>query len=197
MRALDERHRAFVREILSQDEIDQGRAAEAAGFIPRERSASKNYDGLRRKTGSVLMHKPLVQKAILEVGGKELVALALPAIMAMKRLVSDPSAKGHLGAVSTVLDRVGFGAEQNINVKHEHTDMTGAAMVERIRALAVKHGLDPQQFLGGVAQKPQMKVIEHESSVPAVPVTAAVPSSLRVQAGGVLADGPDGEDEEA
>jgi hypothetical protein len=98
--------------------------------------------------GSVLAHDPKVQAAILEVGGKELVKLALPAIRAMARMIGDPKSKGHRQAAEGVLDRVGLGREQNITVSHTHTDMTGAAMIERIKMLAAKHGLDPAKLLG-------------------------------------------------
>lgn len=152
-------------ELMTQEKTDQGKAAEAAGFCVRESSTSKNYDGLRRKMGSVLIHEPRVQAALLEVGGKELVSLALPAIRAMRKMVADPNAKGHRNAAESVLDRVGLGAEQKINVNHNVTDRTGAALVERIKELAEKHkgelakmGIDAASFLG---QQP-MKVIEHE-----------------------------------
>lgn len=159
MRALDDRHRAFVMELLNQEKLDQGKAAEAAGFCPIETSTSKNRVNLLRKTGSVLAHKPAVQAALLEAGGKELVSLALPAVRAMKALLSDPAAKGHRNAAESVLDRVGLGATQNISVKHEHTDRTGAALMDRIRELAAKHGLDPARLLAG--ETPQPRVIEH------------------------------------
>lgn len=151
MAALDERRRAFVWELLKQNciEPDQGKAAEAAGFCPAETSTSKNRDGLLRKTGSVLIHEPAVQAAIIEVGGRELISLTLPAILALRKSIANPASKGHLTAILSVLDRVGFGAQQNINVKHEHTDRTGAAIMERIKELAAKHGLDPEKLLSG------------------------------------------------
>ena len=158
MRALCERRRAFVMELMSQEKTDQGKAAEAAGFCPIGTSSSKDRGVLLRKTGSVLIHEPRVQAALLEVGGKELVSLALPAIRAMRKMVADPKSKGHRNAAESVLDRIGLGAEQKINVNHNVTDRTGAAMVERITELARKLGLDPAAFLG----QPAMKVIEHE-----------------------------------
>jgi hypothetical protein len=151
MSALDDRRRAFVWELLRQNSVepDQGKAAEAAGFCPLETSVSKNRDGLLRKTGSVLAHEPEVQAAIIEVGGRELISLTLPAILALRSAIANPKSKGHLAAILSVLDRVGFGAPQNINVKHEHTDNTGAGLMKRIRELALKHNLDPDQLLAG------------------------------------------------
>lgn len=148
MRKLDPRRRAFVRALVGQTYPNQALAAEIAGFSPIETSRAKDRSLVLRVKGSVLAHEERVIAAIQEVAGKELRGTALVAVRALQRMVVDPTTKGHRAAVESVLDRIGMGAEQKINVKHEHTDLTGQAMAERIRELAVKHGLDPAKLLG-------------------------------------------------
>ncbi len=155
LRGLTEKQQRFVWAMATKPGISQQRAAEIAG-----------YDGgpnTWKVKACVMMQDERIVRAIRDVASKRLQGSALGAAEFLTSLWSNPEVAMSLRvrAAESVLDRVGLGGEQNINVKHEHTDMTGAAMVERIRALAVKHGLDPQQFLG-VAQKPQMKVIEHD-----------------------------------
>jgi phage terminase small subunit len=155
MSALNARQRAFVIALVEHPGLTQARAAEMAGY-------SASSDGLLRKTGCVLAGSPAVQAAIREEAGKRLHAASLIAAGVVVDVMTDESASrtDKLRAAAMVLDRTGFAAAQNINVNKTVTDQSGAAILSRIRALAEKHGLDPQALLGRPA--PAMKVIEHQ-----------------------------------
>lgn len=152
MAALNERQRAFVMAMIEYPGITQGRAAEIAGY-------SASSDGLLRKTGHFLAHNPAVQVAIRAEAGKRLNSASLTAATVLMTLLTDEKIepKDRIKAAGMLLDRSGFGAAQTINVNKTTTDRTGKAIMERIVALASKHGLDPQVLL----EPAKPKVIEH------------------------------------
>jgi phage terminase small subunit len=157
MLALNERRRRFVLALVMQDIPNYTDAAEEAGFGGR----GKNRRNVLKQIGSRLVHEESVLEAIREVAGKHLRGSGLlMAAKSLERMVNDPKHKNHARAVEAMLDRTGLGVEQKISVDHTHTDLTGAAMIERIRELALKHGMDPAKLLGGNAPVPQQKVIE-------------------------------------
>lgn len=160
MQALSERQRAFVIAMLEHPGISQTRAAELAGY--------QNSEGGMRVQGHILAHHPKVQAAIREETGKRLNSLSLLAanVMADVMLSEDAPLKEKLKAAAAVLDRTGFAAAQNINVNKTITDHSGQAIMSRIRALAEKHGLDPQRLLGGpkpVVELQEVKNVDEHS----------------------------------
>jgi hypothetical protein len=115
-----------------------------------------------KQIGWRLAHDERVIAAINEEVSKRFrSAGALIGLAVMTRIAQTKGHKDQLRAAEMLASRAGFGAEQRIKVDHTHTDRTGAAMVERIRELAVKHGLDPSIFLGtNSAPKLDAPVIE-------------------------------------
>lgn len=155
MRALTDRQRAFVRGYIGNPLAPKWVLAKRAGY------GGPKVSGLSlRVTANQVMSSARVVAAIHEETLKQVKLGAAIGVAGLIRLASDPKAKGHLQACQALADRGGIVAAQEINVNHNHTDMTGAAMLERIRALAVKHGLDPEKLLG--AALPAPKVIEHD-----------------------------------
>jgi hypothetical protein len=159
MRACSERERRFVLAMLADPGMTQWRAAELAGAEARG-TGQKRHDVLRR-AGCDLAHRPRVLDAILEVSRAHMRGDG-PLIVAreMLRIAADPTHPKQAAMLLALSDRVGIAAEQNINVKHEHTDLTGKAMLDEIRRLAEKHGLDPAKLLGGNVIEGEFKVVE-------------------------------------
>lgn len=151
MQALSEKQRAFVMAMIEVPGCSHAAAARRAGY-------SDVAEGAKVR-GHYLAHNPSVQAAIREESGKRLNAASLTAAGVLMQLLTDEAveAKDRIKAAGMLLDRSGFGAAQTINVNKTTTDRTGKAIMERIVALASKHGLDPQQLLE--PEKP--KVIEH------------------------------------
>ena len=106
----------------------------------------------------------------------------------MIAIAEDPKHKDHFRACESLADRGGYAAQQNINVKHEHRDLTGEALMERIRTLAKKHGLDPEALLKG-EKTPEMRVISNGSKeIPEIQLVTT-PPSLTID--GIMQDGGD------
>lgn len=143
MAALNDRQRRFVLAMLNIPGCSHARAAREAGY-------SDVKDGAKVR-GHYAAHSPKVQAALREEAGKRLNGLSVIAANVMMDIMIDEDAplKDKLKAASAVLDRTGFAASQNINVNKTITDQSGAAIMERIRALASKHGLDERKLLGG------------------------------------------------
>lgn len=153
MTALTERQRAFVMAMIEFPGISQAEAARRAGYSDKSQGA-KVY-------GHYLAHNPAVQAAIREEAGKRLNSASLTAANVLMQLLTDEAveAKDRIKAAGMLLDRSGFGAAQTINVNKSVTDNSGRAIMEKIRSLAAKHGLDARQLLG-----PTKPVVDAEFS---------------------------------
>ncbi len=156
MMALDERRRRFVLAVLDQRRPNAGRAAKTAGF---QRSTPLGF----RVAGHRLMHDDRVIAALHEQASRRLQSAAYLAADVLVNIAGNPkeATKERRAAAVALLDRVGFAAEQNINVNKTVTDRTGAAMVERIEKLARALGVDPAALLG-VNAVPVPHLIEGE-----------------------------------
>jgi hypothetical protein len=153
MLALNERRRRFVVTLLQQVRPSYLRAADMAGFAPAgSGTIPKKRRAVLKQIGWRLAHDERVIAAINEEVSKRFQSAgALIGLAVMTRIAETKGHKDQLRAAEMLANRAGFGAEQQISVKHTHTDMTGAALMARIKELAAKHGLDPEKLLGGNA----------------------------------------------
>lgn len=155
MAALSERQRAFVLAMIEVPGCSHAAAARRAGYSDLSEGA--------KVRGHYLAHSPGVQAAIREEAAKRLNAASLTAAGVLLALLTDDEVKpkDRITAAGMLLDRSGFGAAQTINVNKTVTDRTGAAIMERIKSLAAKHGLDPMKLL---TQEPRPSVVDAEFS---------------------------------
>jgi hypothetical protein len=123
-----------------------GFAPAGSGTVPKKRRAVLKQIGWR------LAHDERVIAAINEEVSKRFrSAGALIGLAVMTRIAETKGHKDQLRAAEMLANRAGFGVQQQVNVRHEHTDLTGEALMARIRELAKKHGLDPEKLLAGNA----------------------------------------------
>lgn len=154
MRALTERQRAFVLAVIEHPGITQGKAAELAGY--------QNSPGGYRVTGHMLSHDERVIAAIHEVAGQRMRSQSLLAATVLTQLLGSEDEKIALKAAGMLLDRVGFGAQQNININQTVTDNSGKAIMDRIKALASKHGMDAKRLLGAPVVEAEFSEVKGE-----------------------------------
>lgn len=140
MRALTERQRAFVVELVLDPMLSHAEAARRAGYSDSSEAA--------KVTGHRLAHDQRIIDAMHEQAGRRLRALSMKALHRVEQMMDDEDGKTVLKAALGVLDRVGFGAQQNININQTVTDQSGKAIMDRIRALADKLGVDKGKLLG-------------------------------------------------
>ena len=140
MQALSERHRAFVRVVLDRPTAKGEQLSRLAGY--------QNSVGGHRVTAHRLLHDPRILAAIQEETEKRVRFGGLIGIAGLIKLASNPRHKEHRRACETLADRAGFGVKTEHTVHVNHSDRTGAAMVERIKLLAQGLGVDPAQLLG-------------------------------------------------
>ncbi len=138
MLALTEKQRGFVMALIENPGITQGKAAELAGY--------QNSPLGHRVKGHVLAHDARVLAAIHEVAGQRMRSHSLLAADVLTQLLGSADEKIQLKAAGMLLDRVGFGAQQNININQTISDQSGKAIMERIRSLTDKHGI---KLVGG------------------------------------------------
>lgn len=152
MQALTEKQRLFVLAMIEVPGCSHAEAARRAGYSDIKEGA--------KVRGHYCAHSPAVQAAIREEASKRLNSASLTAAGVLMQLLTDEAIepKDRIKAAGMLLDRSGFGAAQTINVNKTTTDRTGKAIMERIQALAVKHGLDPTKLL-----ETAPKVIDHVS----------------------------------
>jgi phage terminase small subunit len=145
MSALNERQQKFVMALIHYPGITQAEAARQAGYSDHLEAA--------KVRGHYLAHSPAVQAAMREEAGKVLNSSSLMAANVLLSLLTDEGVepKDRIKAAGMLLDRSGFGAQQTINVNKTTSDQTGKAIMDRIAALAAKHGLDPGRLIAGPA----------------------------------------------
>jgi hypothetical protein len=152
MARLTEQQRRFVVAVLQQTVVNATQAAKDAGY-------SDVADGAKVR-GHELMHNPKVLAALKEEMGKRIALGAIVGIYGLQAIAADPDHKDHLRACVALADRGGYSPIVHQEIKVEHTDRTGAALMDRIKELAQKHGLDPEKLLAGGSVSRETKLIE-------------------------------------
>jgi phage terminase small subunit len=152
MAALTEKQRRFVLAMVSNPGKTAVHYADLAG-----------YEGKgvgQRVTACRLLQNQAVIDAINECAGMRLRSAALVATDVLIKICADKRTRAgdRLRAAEALLDRVGLAPMQHIQVDHNHSDRTGAAMMERIRELAQKHGMDAEMLLSGQRPEPRLAV---------------------------------------
>jgi hypothetical protein len=118
--------------------------ARAAGY--------RGTHGALRVTAHRLLHDEKVIAAINEETSKRLRgAGALVGVGMMFRIAQTDGHKDQLRAAEALANRAGFHEISEHTLKVEHTDRTGAALIERIKALGVALGMDVGPLLGANA----------------------------------------------
>lgn len=155
MRALTDRQREFARLAVEFPLMNRSLLVKKAGF------SDASPVGMRVMAHK-LLHSEKVLAAIAEESDKRLRVGGLIGLHGLIKMARDPKHPDHFKACQAMADRGGFHAKSEHNVNVVRTDRTGKAMMERIRALAAKHGLDPDKLLGVNAAEPLL--IEGEVS---------------------------------
>lgn len=157
MRALGPMQRRFVLAILADPFGNGARWARAAGYSDASEAA--------KVTAHRLLHDPKVEAAIAEMTREQLNVLGpVLATAGLIRIARNAKHPKHFQALEALANRTGFHETSEHRVSVHHTDRTGVAMAERIRALAVQLGMDPAALLGANAPAEPMKLIEGEAT---------------------------------
>lgn len=151
MARLSEQQRRFVVALLQQTIANPTQAARDAGY-------SDVADGAKVRAFD-LMHNPKILAALKEEMGKRIALGAIVGIYGLQTIATDTKHKDHLKACVALADRGGYSPIVQQEIRVEHTDRTGAALMDRIKELAAKHGLDPEKLLGGQVSR-EMPALE-------------------------------------
>jgi hypothetical protein len=154
MLALTPKQRAFVLE-LRHGPAGYGsevRAARAAGYGTKTSS-----DQSVKVMAHNVLHNAKVQAALAEVGGKIIRAQAFQSIRNTMEIANNLEHRDCLKANVALMDRGGFAVETVHHVTVERTPETiviaTAEVIERIRQLALRAGLDPVKQIEGTATR--------------------------------------------
>lgn len=171
MLALSERERRFVwaylLNALTDGKPNGAQAARDAGY-------SDKSEGCKVKACLALQRDDVLD-AMQEVAGRQLRGLAIPAVVAVSRLLDKQDHPEHRKAAEMVLNRVGLADRVQIDVNHtgevtvNHTD-AAIADLERLLALQVPRAKLEEIFgFSGLTRYERMlaarggpKVIEHQ-----------------------------------
>jgi phage terminase small subunit len=150
MRVLTPLQRAFVEAWVENPVINGRQAALRAGY--------SGHKGAERVQAHMNLRNERVLAAIREETDKRLRSCAPLGAAVLVEIVNNPDHPKRLKAAELLLNHGGFHTMHEQRIKVEHSDLTGEAMVERIRQFAVALGMDPQQVLG--VNAPGAKLIE-------------------------------------
>ena len=141
MLALNPAQRRFAIAAVMYPLAKDYQIAKAAGYSDRSH-------GALRVCAHRLFHDEAVLEAIRECADKEVRSSGMLAVATIKKIARRDGDKDQFKAAAWLAGLNGFAPAQNINVNQTVTDQSGKAIMERIRVLAQKHGLDPRQLLG-------------------------------------------------
>lgn len=148
MRALSPQQRAFVLAYVEDGKANNSAAARAAGYgdtsptVEQAKTAAK-------VAGWRLIHDPRVLAAIRELAQSRLNASAYHAANVLVEIAEDPTHKDRFRAAEMLMNRAGMIVATEQKVVHEHRVEHRSTILERIEALASKHGIDPARLLAG------------------------------------------------
>jgi hypothetical protein len=141
MQSLTERQRAFVHAMLEYPSASATRWAELAGY----RGGPDSW----KVKGCLNKRDPAIWAACAEEVERRFKGAGALSIGALIKIVENPDHKFHFQAAVALADRAGYAPIARRQIEVEHRDRTGAAIMERIKQLAKKHGLDVEQLLAG------------------------------------------------
>jgi phage terminase small subunit len=161
MAELTEKQRQYVLAMASDPLGTATSWAKAAGY-------ADDGSSMVRVTAHRLSHDPRIKTAVYECARSTIDSIGpMLGIAVMLKIARDNTHPKQLAAAIALANRSGF-HETTEHVMHvQHTDRTGAAMIERIKELAGELGLDAARLLGANAPEkpqPEMKVIEHKEN---------------------------------
>jgi hypothetical protein len=152
MMALAPKRRRFVLAMFANPFGTRTDWARDAGYSDKRET---KRGGIRVRAWEAY-HDPKVQAACLELSRATLGSIGpIVATQGLLRIAADPKHRDHTRALELIANRAGLSEKQEIEVTHR--DLTGDALIARIRALAQRHGLDAEKLLG--LNPP--KIIEH------------------------------------
>jgi hypothetical protein len=146
MAALTPKQRAFVMELRAGPAGygSEVRAARAARY-----GTPTSSDGSMKVMAHNVLHNPKVQEALREVGIRIIRAEAFQSIKNTAAIANDREHRDCLKANLALLDRGGFAVETVHHVTVERSQemivIATDEVIERIRQLAMKAGLDPDK----------------------------------------------------
>lgn len=142
MAALDARQRAFVVEVIQQGKKrNLAQAARSAGY--------SDHPGTSRLMGHELLHRPAIIAAMHEESRRRFTLAGWLGVLNLIEIAENDEHPEYYKASVQLADRFGYGAITEHKVSVQHTDLTGDAILSRIRALAIKHGIPETKLLGG------------------------------------------------
>ncbi len=112
--------------------------AQQVGYSPRGHEVK----------GSQLLHNERILAAIAEVTTKGFRSSAALGRKVVEQIALNDRHPKQLQAAVALLDRGGFQVENIQKITVEKHDLTGRALIERIKVLADKHGLDATKLIG-------------------------------------------------
>lgn len=156
MRALTEKQRRYVLAMLANPFGNPTRWARDAGYSDVKEGA--------KVRAHFLAHNPAIERAVNEVARQWLTTRGpILGIAVMMRTAANPDHPKQLRAAEMLANRAGFHETTEHTVNVNHSDRTGVAMAERIRALAGVLGVDADRLLGLNAPVTEpVKLIEGE-----------------------------------
>lgn len=139
MRALNPRQRAFVEAFVLTGGQNGKQAAAMSGFGGTE--------GSQRQAAHRLLHTQAILAAIKERADAQIRSNILVGTGVLVEIANDPTHKDRLKAATQLIDRGGLIIQQQLNV-HVTDETSNSDVIDRIRTMAGKLGIDPAVLLG-------------------------------------------------
>lgn len=154
MRALTEKQRLYVLAMASDPLGNPTQWARLAGY--------SDQSGAAKVVGHANSHNPKVAKAIQEVAQQYLTTFGpMLGLGVMMRIARNDAHPKQLAAAEALANRSGFHETTEHRVLVDDARRDPAVLMERVRELAGRLGLDPAKLLG--ANAPGPKLIEGEA----------------------------------
>lgn len=145
MRAISPQMRAFVVAYIDLGAKNAAQAARAARYGADSPTPEQAYN-TQKVSGWRLIHDDRILLAIKELAAARLQSYAHKAADVLIEIMEDPTHKDRFAAANKLMAHAGLVAAAD-KVVHEHRVERRDTIMERIEALAAKHGLNPEALL--------------------------------------------------
>jgi len=184
---LTDRQRQLVMTALAYPTMHDWQVAEAAGYSHRSHGALK-------VTAHRLFRSEKILAALHEEAGKRLRGSAVLGVATLEKIARTDGHPQQLRAAEALLNRIGLHERSEHKVTVERKDLSSGQMIERIRALAERLGVDASKLIGE-EYKPMRTIMGEVVDVRRT--DSGTIDSAPDKAAGVPREEPDGASKEA
>lgn len=155
MAAILPQQRAFVVAYVNSATGNASQAARAAGYGDTSETEEQRKTAAK-VAGHRLIHDAKILAAVKELAQARIEANAFKAASVLVEIAEDPTHKDRLKAAEMLMNRAGMLVVNESKVVHEHRVEARSTILEKIRTIAERNGLNADDLIAGRGGQPAL-----------------------------------------